>query len=224
MCIRDRQAQQYYEWVNDPAVTDGVGTTANVISLEGEQRWLAENSGDYQFAIVLQGQDRLIGNCGIKEIDWKRRCGEVGLFIGSEADRGKGYGKEVLRLLLGYCFETLNLHNVELHVFSFNARAIAAYKSVGFREAGRRREAYFLHGAWYDLSLIHILKYAQRGRAGCHRHARVLFCCKNSAASAQPHRRTGWMPAARHASPTKAEKKMCIRDSYSPAWRTLQAE
>lgn len=156
MCAQD--AQQYYEWVNDPAVTDGAGTTANVISLEGEQRWLAENSGDYQFAIVLQGQDRLIGNCGIKEIDWKRRCGEVGLFIGSEADRGKGYGKEVLRLLLGYCFETLNLHNVELHVFSFNARAIAAYKSVGFREAGRRREAYFLHGAWYDELAMDILQ------------------------------------------------------------------
>ena len=64
MCAQD--AQRYYEWVNDPAVTDGVGTTANVISLEGEQRWLAENSDDYQFAIVLQEQDRLIGNCGIK--------------------------------------------------------------------------------------------------------------------------------------------------------------
>ena len=138
MCAQD--AQQYYEWLNDPAVTDGVGTTANVMSLEGEQRWLAENAGDYQFAIVLEEGDRLIGNCGIKEIDWKRRCGEVGLFLGNEADRGKGYGKEVLRLLLGYCFETLNLHNVQLHVFSFNARAIAAYKSAGFREAGRRRD------------------------------------------------------------------------------------
>ena len=91
MCAQD--AQQYYEWLNDPAVTDGVGTTANVMSLEGEQRWLAENAGDYQFAIVLEEGDRLIGNCGIKEIDWKRRCGEVGLFLGNEADRGKGYGK-----------------------------------------------------------------------------------------------------------------------------------
>ena len=30
MCAQD--AQQYYEWVNDPAVTDGVGTTANAVS------------------------------------------------------------------------------------------------------------------------------------------------------------------------------------------------
>ena len=75
MCAQD--AQQYYEWLNDPAVTDGVGTTANVMSLEGEQRWLAENAGDYQFAIVLEEGDRLIGNCGIKEIDWKRRSGAV---------------------------------------------------------------------------------------------------------------------------------------------------
>lgn len=156
MCAQD--AQQYYEWLNDPAVTDGVGTTANVMSLEGEQRWLAENAGDYQFAIVLEEGDRLIGNCGIKEIDWKRRCGEVGLFLGNEADRGKGYGKEVLRLLLGYCFETLNLHNVQLHVFSFNARTIAAYKSAGFREAGRRREAYFLHGEWHDELAMDILQ------------------------------------------------------------------
>ena len=155
MCAQD--AQQYYEWVNDPAVTDGVGTTANVISLEGEQRWLAENSGDYQFAIVLQGQDRLIGNCGIKEIDWKRRCGEVGLFIGNEENRGKGYGPEVLRLLLGFAFGTLGLHSVSLRVFDFNARAVAAYKKVGFRLAGRRRECYWCNGAWHDELLMDIL-------------------------------------------------------------------
>lgn len=131
----------------------------------------------YQFAIVLEEGDRLIGNCGIKEIDWRRRCGEVGLFIGSEADRGKGYGKEALRLLLGYCFETLNLHNVELHVFSFNARAIAAYKSVGFREAGRRREAYFLHGAWHDeLAMTSSAGMADAGAlTGCKRDKEPLF-------------------------------------------------
>lgn len=91
MCAQD--AQQYYEWLNDPAVTDGVGTTANVMSLEGEQRWLAENAGDYQFAIVLEEGDRLIGNCGIKEIDWKRRCRRSGAVSGHEATAARAMAR-----------------------------------------------------------------------------------------------------------------------------------
>ena len=48
-------------------------------------------------------------------------------------DEGGGaiYGKEVLSLLLEYCFDTLNLHNVMLKVFSFNERAIYRTEFLG---------------------------------------------------------------------------------------------
>ena len=128
MCAQD--AQQYYEWLNDPAVTDGVGTTANVMSLEGEQRWLAENAGDYQFAIVLEEGDRLSGNCGIKEIDWKRRCGEVGLFLGNEADRGKGYGKALLTHLAQLAVER-GCGRLEWSCLDWNQPSIDFYLSMG---------------------------------------------------------------------------------------------
>ena len=72
--------------------------------------------------------DKLIGNCSIHEIDQLRQCAEVGLFIGDEENRNKGYGKEVLNLLLNYGFDYLNLNNIMLKVFSFNERAINCYK------------------------------------------------------------------------------------------------
>lgn len=155
--MRAEDAPQYVRWLNDPAVTDGVGVTWRVQGLEGERAWLAQNEGATQFAIVRAADDVLLGNCGIQDISWPSRTAEVGLFIGNEEDRGKGYGPEVLRLLLGFAFGTLGLHSVSLRVFDFNARAVAAYKKVGFRLAGRRRECYWCNGAWHDELLMDIL-------------------------------------------------------------------
>ena len=41
---------------------------------------------------------------------------------------------------------------------SFNERAIACYKKVGFKEIGRRRQGYFLNGKYHDEIFMDILK------------------------------------------------------------------
>ena len=41
---------------------------------------------------------------------------------------------------------------------SFNDRAIACYKKVGFKEIGRRRQSYFLNGKYHDEIFMDILK------------------------------------------------------------------
>ena len=157
-------AETYVKWLNDFEVTDGVGSSCRVTSLESEKEWLKHNSSQYQFAIVTLKDDILIGNCGIQGVDQLRQCAEVGLFIGDEENRNKGYGGEALDLLLEYCFDYLNLNNVMLKVFSFNERAINCYKKVGFKEMGRRRQAYYLKGNFHDEVYMDILK--------CERNAR----------------------------------------------------
>ena len=77
--------------------------------------------------------------------------------IFDENKRSNGYGTESLRLLLDYGFNYLNLNNIHLGVKAFNERAIACYKKVGFKEYGRRREAYFLNGKYYDDVFMDIL-------------------------------------------------------------------
>ena len=156
MCVDD--AETYVKWLNDFEVTDGVGSSCRVTSLESEKEWLKHNSNQYQFAIVRLVDDTLIGNCGIHEVDQLRQCADVGLFIGDEENRNKGYGGEALNLLLDYCFDYLNLNNVLLKVFSFNERAINCYKKVGFKEIGRRRQSYYLKGKFHDEVYMDILR------------------------------------------------------------------
>lgn len=158
-------AEEYTKWLNDFNVTDYIGKSSSLVTLEGEKLWLDNTlkKSDYQFAIVRSEDDTLIGNCGFDSIDHIKRTATLGIFIGEEENRSLGYGTESLNLLLDYGFNYLNLHNIILFVFSFNERAIAAYKKVGFKEIGKRREAYFLNGKYYDIVSMDILSNEFKG-------------------------------------------------------------
>jgi len=144
-------AEIYTKWLNDVEVAANLGQYAKVITLNNEQKYLEDmtSKGDYNFAIV-KNDDTLIGNIGLHNIRHTNRSAITGIFIGEKENRGKGYGSEALRLILDYGFNTLNLHNIMLNVFSDNEQAIACYKKVGFTEFGRRREACFKGGRYVD--------------------------------------------------------------------------
>lgn len=159
--------ESYTRWVNDPQVTDGLGISWNVYTLEKEREYLEKMAkDDYAFAIVKKDDDSLLGNCSILEINNVHRKAMVGLFIGDEHNRNQGYGTEALRLLVDFSFNKLNLHNIMLNVFSFNKRAIASYKKLGFQEIGRRRSSYFLDGKYYDEIFMDILAEEFRSEEG----------------------------------------------------------
>lgn len=151
--------ETYVKWLNDFKTTDGVGHSKHMVNLESEKEWIEEalKSEKYNFAIVSLENDELLGSCGIDNINSTDRTATLGIFIGEEENRNKGYGAEALKLLLDYGFNYLNMHNIMLQVKSFNERAIACYKKVGFKEAGRRRESYFLNGKYYDDITMDIL-------------------------------------------------------------------
>lgn len=161
LCLED--AEQYVEWLNDFCVSDGIGSSSGVASITSEKEWLEKNSNPYSFAIVSLNENKLIGNCGLNKVDLIRRTATLGIFIGDKNKRGLGIGKEAINLVLDYAFNYLNLNNVMLNVFSFNENAIKCYESVGFKEFGRRREAYFLNGKYYDDIHMDILKSEFKG-------------------------------------------------------------
>lgn len=156
--VNIEDVEKYVEWFCDFKMTDGLGRSGELMTIKGEKEYLENATNNkLDFAIVKLENDELIGNCGFNEIDHKHRKGEIGLFIGDENNRSKGYGKEILKILLDYGFNYLNLNNIMLRVKSFNERAINCYKKVGFKEIGRRRESYFLNGKYYDDIYMDIL-------------------------------------------------------------------
>jgi RimJ/RimL family protein N-acetyltransferase len=108
------------------------------------------------FAIEVDGN--YIGHCGLHSIQSAARACELGIEIGNRDYWGKGYGREVVRLLLAYAFQHLNLNRVSLHTHSANERAIRCYRACGFIEEGRFRQQHWLAGRYVDGIAMAILR------------------------------------------------------------------
>ncbi len=153
-------AEIYAKWLNDFEVTDGLGSSSRITTVEMEKDWLDSvlKKGEYNFAIIDLETDILLGSCGFNRLDSVRRTGTVGIFIGEKDNRGKGIGTEALSLLIGFGFDYLNLHNIDLTVYSFNEGAIKCYEKVGFKKYGTRHEVYPLKGQLYDVVSMELLE------------------------------------------------------------------
>lgn len=149
----------YVKWLNDLEITDRINQSYKVCNEMSEKAWIEKTLSNElsNFAIVNLEDDTLIGNCGINAVDHISRTATIGIFIGDKENRGKGYGTEALKLLIGFGFNYLNLRNIDLRVFDFNKNAIACYKKVGFKEYGRRHSAYFCNGKYHDVIYMEIL-------------------------------------------------------------------
>lgn len=151
--------EKFTEWMNDFEVTDYTGRSGQIMSLEGERKYLIENANQEAiFSIITINEDKLIGTVGLESIDHMNRTATLGIFIGDKEYLSKGYGTEAIRLLLDYGFNYMNLHNIKLHLMSFNERALKCYKKCGFKEAGRIRENKFINGKYYDTIAMDILE------------------------------------------------------------------
>ncbi len=62
-----------------------------------------------------------------------------GFVIVSPEHRGKGFGKELLRLGIEYVKENLSAKRIDLGVFANNPSAKHCYEAAGFKEYGRRK-------------------------------------------------------------------------------------
>jgi RimJ/RimL family protein N-acetyltransferase len=122
--------------------------------LEGYNR---SNTG-YLFGVRLLDRDELLGFIELDSILWPHRHSWLSIAIGDAANQGQGYGAEALGLALQFAFDELNLHRVQLTVFSYNQRAIALYEKLGFRREGTFREHIQRDGARYDMYLYGLLR------------------------------------------------------------------
>lgn len=155
----------FAQWFNDPELL--VTLNPGVLfpnTEEDEEKWYdqarqaqAQGRG-YTFAIRLREDHRLIGSTGLFGIDAKNRSATFGIAVADPQAQGQGYGREATELVLRFGFDELNLHRIQLNVFAFNDRAIRLYRSVGFQEEGRQRDALFRGGRYHDCITMALLE------------------------------------------------------------------
>jgi ribosomal-protein-alanine N-acetyltransferase len=151
----------YVEWFNDAEVSAENGhhywpfTTGEALAYI-ERSATAED--DVVFAIAACDDDRHIGNVTLKRINWIWRSAEFAIVIGDKSVWGKGYGKEVGRLVLDYAFEVLNLRRVHCATFETNVAMQKLALFLGMREEGRRRQAAFKSNRYLDVVEFGVLR------------------------------------------------------------------
>ena len=138
-------------------------------SPEQFEEWIqkvAKAKDTFLFAIRPVDSDELIGTVTLDGISWTNRNTWLAIGIGNPRSRRQGFGTEATQLILKYAFHELNLHRVQLTVFSYNKAAIALYEKAGFTREGGHREYLKRDGQWYDMYLYGILSHEWEAAQG----------------------------------------------------------
>ena len=103
----------------------------------------------FQFVIIEQHSDTLIGDIGVHFMDSENRQAEVGCTLNKHF-QGKGYATESLRAVIEYLIHTLNKHRVITSINPENLNSIRLVKQLGFRKEAHFVESLFINGKWVD--------------------------------------------------------------------------
>jgi RimJ/RimL family protein N-acetyltransferase len=148
------------KWSNDAELRKLIGEVAPMSRADIE-KWYRELLADKDriwFAIVLKKDDRVIGEAGLLRMFRPWRNTDMTIIIGEKDAWGKGYGKEVGRILLRYAFEHLGFHRVSIGVVGFNKNALRFWESLGFKKEGVERDEYFYDNKYSDGIMMSILE------------------------------------------------------------------
>lgn len=107
-------------------------------------------------AVVDARSGELVGEVVLNDYDAASSSCNFRTLIGPRG-RDRGLGSEAIRLIVGYGFERLGLHRIELEVYAFNPRARRAYEKAGFVVEGTRRDALRFDDEWVDATVMSIL-------------------------------------------------------------------
>jgi len=160
----EEASKAFSHWSRDSEyqrlLNSGVARTA---SQKNVQKWLdkeldEENINRYWFSIRTLKDDILLGDIDLYVNNWSARDTFVGLGIGEREFWGKGYGTDLMKVILRYAFTEINMNRVSLGVFEYNPRAIRTYEKVGFRHEGRIRKLLNKEGKRWNMLSMSILR------------------------------------------------------------------
>jgi RimJ/RimL family protein N-acetyltransferase len=143
----------FHLYRSNPEVTKYQGFDVMTIEQAGE--FINDNASKYfgkagewvQYGIENSETGKLIGDCAIKLEQQDTRIAEIGITI-SPLEQKRGYAKEVLTGILGFLFDTKEIHRVVEIVDAENIASVNLLKSAGFKQEGHFIENIFFKGKW----------------------------------------------------------------------------
>ena len=145
-------SQKYVNWMNDLDVNKFLSSGGDY-SLDILKTFLTEvEKKDILFwAILTKNESKHIGNIKIDPVEIKHGLCEYGIMMGDKNEWGKGFAKEASKLVIEYCFKSLNLRKINLGVIESNSRAVKLYEKLGFITEGKLINHVSLNGEYINV-------------------------------------------------------------------------
>ena len=106
---------------------------------------MAESDGFFEFTACDEAGPA--GHLIMRFTDEEKRVVRFGFVIVDHKKRGRGYGREMLKMAVRYAFDFLKAEKITLGVFENNPSAYRCYRAVGFQEAAEEPMAIYPIGS-----------------------------------------------------------------------------
>lgn len=116
------------------------------------------------FSAVLDSTGEIVGHVDLNDIDLENRRASVCRVLVDPRRRRQGIGTHMLEAVARLAFGSLELHRLQLHVFDFNAPAIACYEKVGFVREGVLRDWIRMPDSYWSVIVMGLLQTDWKGR------------------------------------------------------------
>lgn len=153
--------QYFAEWETDPEVTEFLSYDEERTYKDVVEEWFADKNDPTKlhFTVVRKDIRQPIGRIYISRLDRHNDSLDITkLYIAGSSNRRQGFGEELLKELLEYCFVFLHMERVTLDHYTGNKGAAALYEKLGFQKEGVARNAARKDGKYYDLHLLSLLR------------------------------------------------------------------
>jgi RimJ/RimL family protein N-acetyltransferase len=111
-----------------------------------------------RFVVERTADHKMIGFVGHYQAHPVLELTDVWYVLGERLERGKGYGREAVGLLVDYLFHSTNLARVGATCDTDNVPSYKLLERLGFRREGTLTAALFHHTRWHDVAIYGVTR------------------------------------------------------------------
>lgn len=134
--VEPEDIEVLYRWENDPALWP-LGNHPEPLSRFMLEQYVLNTEKDIYSArqlrlmIIETSSGKTIGAVDLFDFEPVHGRAGIGILI-DESFRNQGYASETLKMIMDYCYSTLNMHQLYCNIAEDNAFSISLFQKAGF--------------------------------------------------------------------------------------------
>ena len=162
--LEPSDVDQLFKWENDTSLWHLSSTLTPFSRFALEQYVMNAGEDIYankQLRLMIdmnhESDSITIGCIDLFDFDPSNKRAGIGIMI-SDTEQNKGYAFEALELLINYCFNTLQLHQIYCNISADNQASLKLFKKHSFTLVGLKKDWIYVNEEWLDEYILQLIK------------------------------------------------------------------